>query len=339
MLSRVAHTLYWMSRYVERSENVARILDTNLQLLLDYRDLGNERLAAHWVPLLRSMGSEEQFFSLYPAANGANVTEFLTFRPDNPNSAVSCIAQARENARMVRDQIPIELWEELNRIHLFMRSGEAQDLWRSSPAEFFHAVKASSLYVQGLMQAAVCRDEGWNFMRAGKFLERADMTSRILDTRYESLPADPGGRSDESFREMEWVAILRSCSAWDAYRQIYSTVVRPERVVEFLLLSPDFPRSVRFCIEVLDEALRSLSGVARNRFSNPAEQRAGRLLAELEFGAVEEILAAGLHGFVDSLQIRINEIGAGLVESYFHRAFDEGEETFRQQEEQQQQRA
>ena len=143
MLSRVANSLYWMSRYIERAENIARIVDVNLQLLLDLRNLDEERLAKHWLPIVQTTGDEEQFFALHKKATAQNVTEFLVFQMDNPNSLVSSICSARENARMVRDQITIELWEELNRLYWFVRTPTARQVWRESPSEFFQQIKNS----------------------------------------------------------------------------------------------------------------------------------------------------------------------------------------------------
>ena len=143
MLSRVANCLYWMSRYIERAENIARLVDVNLQLLLDLRNLDDQRLAEHWMPIVQSTGEEAEFLKLHPRATGKAVTEFLVFDPANPNSLVSSICQARENARMVRDQITLELWEELNRLYLFVRSPQAREVWRQSPSDFFQQIKAS----------------------------------------------------------------------------------------------------------------------------------------------------------------------------------------------------
>ena len=188
MLSRVANSLYWMSRYLERAENIARIVDVNLQLLLDFRNLDDQALAGHWVPIVQSTGDEQAFFALHKKATGQTVTQFLVFQPENPNSIVSSVAQSRENARMVRDQITLELWEELNRIYLFIRSKEAREVWRRSPSEFFQEIKAASLHVIGIISATMVHDEGWWFVQTGQLIERADKTTRILDVRHQTLP-------------------------------------------------------------------------------------------------------------------------------------------------------
>ena len=333
MLSRVANSLYWMSRYIERADNIARILDVNLQLLLDFRRLDDEHLARHWTPIVQSMGEEEDFFELYDEANGRTVPEYFVFHRENPNSIVSSIAQARENARMVRDQITIEMWEEINRIHLLVRSERALDLWQSSPAELFHEIRASSCDLQGLIDSTIPRNEGWYFLQAGKYIERADKTTRILDLRHETLPARGVPVLVNQTDALEWSAILRSCSAWDAYRLIHGVVVGPRRVSQLLLLSPEFPRSVRFCVSELDLVLRALSGVQPGRFSNDAEKRCGRLLSELQFTEVGEIFANGLHDYLDNLQLRMNEIGEALFSIYIYHPFHEG---FSDQQQQQQ---
>jgi uncharacterized alpha-E superfamily protein len=338
MLSRVANSLYWMSRYIERAENIARIVDVNLQLLLDLRNLDEERLAKHWLPIVQTTGDEAHFFKLHKKATAQNVTEFLVFQMENPNSLVSSICQARENARMVRDQITIELWEELNRLYWFVRTPTARQVWKQSPSEFFQQVKASSLHIIGMTYATLIHNEGWRFTQVGKFIERADKTSRILDLRYETLPEKGVPQTVSETDALEWSAILRSCSAWDAYKTIHGAEVSPRLVAEFLLLNEDFPRSVRFCVGELNEALRKISGVAVGKFSNDAEKLAGRLEAELQFSTIDEIFAAGLHGYLDALQGKLNDIGAALFNAYIFQNFNNMEdEIMVQQEEQQQQ--
>lgn len=343
MLSRVANSLYWMSRYIERSENIARIVDVNLQLLLDFRNLNEERLAQHWLPIVQTTGDEQQFFQLHKKATGNAVTEFLVFQMENPNSIVYSICQARENARMVRDQITIEFWEELNRLYWFIKTPQARKVWSDSPSEFFQQIKSSSLHLIGLSYATLIHNEGWLFSQVGKFIERADKTSRILDVRYQvplekGAPVRNNGADINEADVLEWSAILRSCSAWDAYKSIYGAEVNPKLVAEFLLLNEDFPRSVRFCVTELNWVLRRISGVADGRFSNGAEKLAGRLVAELQFSTVDEIFDRDLHTYLDQLQTKLNDIGAALFDAYIFQKFNNLEdEIMVQQEEQQQQ--
>jgi len=340
MLSRVANSLYWMSRYIERAENTARLVDTSLQLLLDIRNLDEQHVAKQWLPIVQAAGDEEAFSKLHPKATGAAVTEFLVFQPENPNSIVCCISQARENARMVRDQITFELWEELNRLYLFVRSPQARKVWDRSPSEFFQEIKAGSLHLIGIASATLIHDEGWWFVQTGQFLERADKTTRILDVRYETLPEHGAPKTVSQAAALEWAAVLRSCSAWDAYRSFYGADVHPRLVAEFLLLNDSFPRSVRFCVSELNRAVRRISGVADGNFSNDAEKLTGRFLAELQFSTVDEIFDRGLHQYLDEAQTKLNDIGAALFRAYIFQPFQNpDEEHMVQQEEQQQQQS
>jgi uncharacterized alpha-E superfamily protein len=211
-------------------------------------------------------------------------------------------------------------------------------MWHDSPTDFFNEIKGSSLHLIGLSSATHIHNEGWWFSQIGHFIERADKTSRILDVRHHSLPARGVPNTVSQTESLGWTAILRSCSAWDAYKSIYGGEVNPRLVAEFLLLNEDFPRSIRFCADELNQALRQISGVAEGRFSNEAEKLAGRLIAELQFGTIEEIFEHGLHDYVDHLQSKLNAIGEALFKTYIFDAFlPAGDEAFVQQEEQQQQ--
>jgi uncharacterized alpha-E superfamily protein len=338
MLSRVASCLYWMSRHIERAENIARILDVNLQLLLDFRDTNENAVANHWLPIVQCTGDEELFAHLHSEATAATVSEFLVFEELNLNSIVSSICQARENARMVRDQITIEIWEELNRLYLFVTSPQARLVWSESPTDFFNQIKGSSLQLIGLSYATLIHNEGWWFAQVGRFIERADKTSRILDCRTHTLPARGFPETTHQFDALEWSSVLRSCSAWDAYKGTHGSELHPRLVAEFLLLNEDFPRSVRFCVRELNRALRRISGVPEGRFVNGAEKLAGRLVAELQFTTIQEIFDSGLHACIDEMQRKLNSIGDTLFNAYIFHAFTTSpNDHLVQQEEQQQQ--
>lgn len=338
MLSRVANSLYWMTRYVDRAENTARLVDVNLQLQLDVRPGPSGNQADRWLPLVESTGEAFLFHSLHGEVNGLTVSEFLVFQGENPNSILSSLTMARENGRMIRDQLAGELWEELNRLYLFIRSPEARALLRENPHDLFHRIKSGALLFQGLMDATLLRQEGWRFMGVGRNLERADQTTRLLDVRHGNFPKTGVPKADPVADASVWGAILRSASAWDSYRMIWGNDVSPRNVIQLLVLSDDFPRSVRFCVHEVNEALRAISGVARNQFSNEAEKLTGRLLGELTFSTVEDLCDRGLHGAIDDLQIRLGAIGDAVFEAYIHQSFQTtGEYELRQQEEQQQQ--
>jgi uncharacterized alpha-E superfamily protein len=327
-----------MARYIERAENIARIVDVNLHLLLDHRDLDEKRLIEYWLPIVQATGDEAAFFRLHRQASGLAVTEFLVFQPENPNSIVQCVCQARENARLVRDQITLELWEELNRLYLFVRSPRAREVWNRSASEFFQEIKAGSLHLIGIINATLVHDEGWWFVQAGQFLERADKTTRILDVRYQTLPERGVPAAITQTDALEWSAVLRSCSSWDAYRTIHGGDVHPRLVAEFLILNDNFPRSVRFCVDELNRAVRRISGVADGHFCNDAEKLTGRFLAELQFGVIDEIFESGLHRYLDEAQTKLNDIGSALFRAYIFQLFEtpDGAHMVQQEEQQQQ---
>jgi uncharacterized alpha-E superfamily protein len=235
--------------------------------------------------------------------------------------------------------VTAELWEEINRIYLFLNSPRARKEWRESPYDFFQTIKSTSLLLQGLTDSTVVRNEGWFFIQVGRYLERADKTSRILDVRHASLPARGAPPvAPNQADALGWAAVLRSCSAWDAYKALHGAEVQPALVAEFLLLSDDFPRSVRFAVRHLNIALRRISGVAEGRFSNQAEKLAGRLLAELQFSTADDIFEVGLHSYIDITQTKLNSIGEALFQAYIFQPFQTPDEhELRQQEEQQQQ--
>ena len=315
MLSRVADSLYWMSRYAERAENIARILDVNLQLMLDLPKLDPEEQKALWGPVLRSTGDHEDFYKHYKETTSENVIDFLTLHAKNSNSIINCITTARENARHVREQISLEMWEEINRTYLWMKSQTLKKIQRQGPYEFFTAVKNASHLFQGITDGTMTHGEDWDFIQVGKYLERCDMTTRILDANDEIFITRPAKNSHTS-GTLQWSAILRSCSSHDAYRKFYVAQVEPDKVVEFLILNEFFPRSIRFCAGALDEALRRISGCKDEHFTNQAEKLTGRLVAELNYSALEDIKTVGMHRYMDELQVKLNAVGEAIFQTY-----------------------
>jgi uncharacterized alpha-E superfamily protein len=219
-----------------------------------------------------------------------------------------------------------------------VRSPQARKVWQRSPSEFFQEIKSSSLHLNGIINATLVHDEGWRFVQAGQFLERADKTTRILDVRYQTLPERGAPEIVSPDNALEWSAVLRSCSAWDAYKTIYGADVHPRLVAEFLLLSDNFPRSVRFCVSELNRAIRRISGVVEGHFCNDAEKLTGRFLAELQFSGIDEIFEIGLHKYLDDAQIKLNNIGAELFRAYIYQQFEnpDGEHMVQQEKQQQQ---
>lgn len=335
MLSRVADSLYWMSRYIERAENIARLLDVNLQILLDFEAMDDAKLKEHWEPIIRAAGEEELFYKLYDQADSQSVTDFLTFNRDNASSVLSCMFAARENARMIRDQISTEMWQSLNDAYLFLKSTNAKKVWESGPYEFYKQIQDYSHLFQGMADSTFSHTEGFYFMQVGKYLERADKTSRILDIKYHILlPSvdEVGGAVDA----VQWGAILRSCSAFEAYHSLYVSSVNPMKVSDFLIFNQNFPRSILFCARHLDRNLHRISGCSHGFYSNEVERASGRLVSDLTYGNIEDAFKQGLHEYLEGLQANFVEIGKAMFDNYmFHPKLDMATEIAAQQQQQQ----
>jgi uncharacterized alpha-E superfamily protein len=333
MLSRVAHSLYWMSRYIERAENVARLLDVNLQLLLDFEGSSHAVPEDHWGSILASSGDDELFESFYEETNSRDVTEFMAFDSRNPGSILSCVYAARENARMVRDQISSEMWQAINELYLYIKERNVDDIRATGPSEFFQHIKISSHLFQGLTEATYSRNEGWEFIQFGKFLERADKTTRILDVKYHILlpsAVDVGGAVDTA----QWQAVLRSASALEAYRRFYVREILPWKVAEFLIFSDSFPRSLHYCMVRIDGFLRRILGETEARAASASARASRRLLADLQSLSITDVLEEGLHEFLLEVQKSLDRIGDEVVQTTMFYPIESGPE---EQQDQQQQ--
>lgn len=315
MLSRVADSLYWMSRYIERAENNARIAYVNLQLALDLANQPDSDPRQQWSPIISSLEENEIFNSLYAKPDSRAAIEFVSLQRKNSNSIYSCLAHARENARTTREQISSEMWEQINQLYLFIASDSAQELLRASPYEFFKRVIAGSHLFQGITHATMTHGQGWHFMRIGRLLERADCTSRILDIKYH-LILPTGEKVGGNIDTVQWMSVLRSCSALEAYRKTYVDQVAPWKVAEFLIMHAGFPRSIRFCIDFLDEALHCITGSDEARYANEAERLSGRLRYDVDFATIGEIFQFGLHEYLEGIQKRLLELNHALYEEY-----------------------
>lgn len=315
MLCRVAESLFWLSRYIERAENTARLVEVNLQLLLDYTpEQGVPE--DHWRPILRSLGDEALFQKFHTEATSETVTYFLTFDPRNPSCVAQCVALARENARMIRDQISREMWESLNRLHLFLKSPEATELCRAEPSEFFARVREGSHLFQGVVEATYPRELGYEFLAAGACLERAGKTTRMLDMKYHILlPSvrDVGGAVDTA----QWVAVLKSASALEAYHARFVLDVRPRLVAEFLIFSPGFPRSVLHCVRRLEDALKAVARSCAPGMAAKALALAAELRGLVECHDAHSIIAYGLHEFSLRVQEHLDALGLAVAEAFF----------------------
>jgi uncharacterized alpha-E superfamily protein len=225
------------------------------------------------------------------------------------------VTLARENARTVREQISSEMWEQLNRVYLYIQSPAAQTSFRESPIGFYRSLVDQFHSFQGITDATMTHGEGWHFLQAGKYLERADSTSRVLDFKYHVL-LPSGERVGGDVDITQWMAVLRSCSAMEAYLKLFHGRVTSWEVAGFLILHDMFPRSIRFSVDALDQALHSISGSDRGHFSNEAERLSGMLRSSLDYTTVDTIFQSGLHQYLDQTQTRIGEVSKALAETY-----------------------
>jgi len=318
MLSRVAESIYWINRYVERAENVARFVHVNLHLELDVPvldDASNALASAQWQPLIWTTGDEKIFVANYPEFSRENVIKFLTFDDNNPNSILSCVTRARENARQVRGCIDLEAWEHLNRFYHMLGSADARRRAAESPYDFYSEIRQASYLFEGIAEATMSRGEEWHFLKLGRYLERADQTSRILDVKYFILlpdPADVGSVVDD----LLWGALLRSVSGYEMFRRRHGRIL-PDKVVEFLVLDREFPRAVLASLLRAEESLLAVSGTPMGSFRNDAERRLSRLRSGIAYASVQEIIAQGLHEFLDGLQTGLLEAGDAISATFF----------------------
>ncbi|MEI8265992.1 MAG: alpha-E domain-containing protein [Betaproteobacteria bacterium] len=347
MLSRTADHLFWMSRYMERAENTARMLDVNYQtsLLPQSADMAEQG----WRGLLSISELTGTFEERYREVNARNVMDFMVRDEGNFSSIWNCLRAARENARAVRGTLTTEVWETQNQTWLEFNRLLKEGAFERDPGAFFEWVKFRSHLSRGVTVGTMLMDEALHFIRIGTFLERADNTARLLDVKYHALTGLAGGEffgpgqtqtqaqtqaqvqaqvqaqiqttggsalpSPGSAQEVDfyhWSAILRSVSGFEVYRKVYRNVIRPERVAELLILRPDMPRSLAAC---MNEVVSNLQNVA-NQQSAETLRRAGRLKSDLQYGRIDEILATGLHAYLTQFLDRVNDLGVGISRDF-----------------------
>lgn len=315
MLSRVAEDVFWMSRYVERAVAVARLIDVTLGLELDSGDAHDADL---WAPLLGPASMGESLSRLADTPTASEVRHHLAFDHENRNSLVSCVRRARSAARGVREAISSEMWEQVNTLYLSLVDERLAQEASESPHSFFRRMREGCQFFHGLADCTMAHDEAWDFVALGKYLERADCVSRMVYLQAHLLTAasvdDEGALRDPTVR---WLAVLRSCGSGEAYARYYSLRVEPARVVEFLLLNPSFPQSVRFSLGAAWSALKSIHDRRATPGAANADVRAlGLLRARLEHAAVDEVLEEGLHEFLAGVQTRIQTIADHVTRSF-----------------------
>ncbi len=291
MLSRTAENLFWMARHIERAENTARILDVaHSSSLLPLDIEGTE--AYLWYAPLNITGCAGGYEEKYGLARADAVTHYMALDPDNPASIFNCLRLARENARTVRGAITSEMWEVINATWLEVKRLAWQMTDEKYP-EFFDWVKDRSHLFRGVTLGTILKDITLSFIRLGTFLERADNTARILDVKYHILlpsVSDVGGAADY----YQWGSLLKSVSAFEAYRKVYRDVISPIRVAELLVLRDDMPRSLHACMNEVETSLLDINGAS----GREARRLAGELHANLHFGRIDDVFAQGLHEYL-----------------------------------------
>jgi uncharacterized alpha-E superfamily protein len=328
MLSRVASLIYWMSRYVERADNAARILEAESTLALDH----GHSAQGLWRAPLATAGDLDAFRALYGEPTAATALQFLLYSPGNPNSILSCVTRARDNARGTRESLPSDVLTALNRIYWQLNEASGSPSPKAPPSDLLESVRFGCALIQGLCEASLSRGEAWHFSQLGRMLERADQTSRLIDVKFFLM--FPAAIPSDAIEEARWLALLRSASALEMYRRQQGRVL-PREVARFLIYDLDFPRSLRHC---LDEAWRSLQALSPGGTRLEAGRRLGRLRSEFLYNDENAFLDGDLHQGLDSFQAELNQVSAAIDDAFFNpqslgarRAFGDGEAPEQQQ--------
>ena len=313
LLSRVAEAVYWLGRYIERAENIARYIGVNLNLQLDLP--GDP--AHQWQPLIDTSGDTEAFAERYGEATQARVIEFLAYDTENPNSIFSCLRQARENARSVRETISSEMWAQINSMYLQIQSQSSMPE-PERLLDAFREIRMGCHLFQGVTDATMTHNEPWHFLRLGCRLERADKTSRILDVKYFILFPSAARDVGTPYDDIHWAAVLKSVSGFEMYRKRYGRIA-PRDVVDFLVMDRHFPRAIHYCIRHASESLHAITGTQAGYFRFRCEQLMGQLRSELDYASTDTIIGDGLHEYLDGLQSKMNAIDSAIREEFISR--------------------
>ena len=307
MLSRTADHLYWMARYAERAENLARLLDVSYQMSLVPQSPSAH--ARNWGALLALNSLETSFAQQFSEINAENILRFMVSDADNPSSIYTCLRMARENAHAVRGTMTMEMWESVNTTWIELRNRSFEAIVSAGISEFFDWVKRRAALIRGVTFGTMLKDDALHFIRLGGLIERADNTARILD-RQCLIQQDISDEDASDF--YQWGALLRSLSAFQVYRMVYRDAITPARVAELLILNQDMPRSLHACV---DGVVRMLQLIA-NDSSAETQRRAGVLHASLHFGRIEDLLNYGLHDYLEDFMDHVYEIGEGIARSF-----------------------
>jgi uncharacterized alpha-E superfamily protein len=311
LLARHAEAAFWMARYVERAENLARLLDVQQVFASDSRD------PASWRSILQLNADEARFFKDHQTADRASVAHFYVLDQDNPTSIIFAIHAARENARALRPLIPTEMWMQLNIFHRRLYALGPADLSDARLTRTCGMVKENCQAHTGITDGTFFRDESWYFYSVGRWLERADQTTRLLDIKYHQL-LPRGADVGSAFDIGQWNSVLRSAAGYYAYRRVHSRAMSPGTVAGFLLHNRAFPRSVLLCVNDMDRTLHELRSRYGLRGGAAALERVDELLAELTGRSIEQVLGSGLHEFLDGFQKSLGLLAGDIAREFFH---------------------
>lgn len=316
MLSRVAENLYWIARYIERAENVARLLDDSFHLELDATGLGAGAGATGPVEsVLSILACREEFERRRPGGDRDAILRFLTFERDHPASILAMLGRARENARGTQETLSVEAWGQINRLYLYLSSTQAKRRFAAGPSAFYEGIKRACILFNGLVEGTLPRTEVYHFLQLGRYLERVSQMSRILNVKMADLREE--GPIDGPLQVVYWSSLLQSCSAYEAYLRQTQDEVHSEAVVHYLVLDRIFPRSMRFSVDRCCESLRTITGSDGDHVDTEAERLLGRLDSELRYLDVEELFRLGLDPFLRRVQDVCRQVGLEIYQTYF----------------------
>ncbi|HEX3483831.1 MAG TPA: alpha-E domain-containing protein [Micropepsaceae bacterium] len=306
MLSRVADNLYWNSRYIERAEHTSRLIAVKLESMIEESPREAE---LSWRRVVTALSGEK--FAPSAAADAFEITHALAFDPFNPSSLISSLRLARDNARQVREQISTEMWNRLNRLYLKLAPVDLATVWNDQPSLIFRETVEELHMLEGTTYSTMRHGEGWHFLQLGRYIERAQLVSRLLDLHF-----GPASRGDAAPTYLDWLVLLRFCTGFEAYCKVYTATIRRDHIAEFLLFDADFPHSVRFAIERMTEALSHVAIGAPTARRAACERLAGRLKAGMDFGQISELMGGGIDVFLANIVAQCEQIHEAIFSAY-----------------------
>lgn len=316
MLSRVAEAMYWMSRYVERAEHIARIVLVNSHMLIDLGELAQDMQEKQWLGVLRILRLDqraEMMLSGKPLV-GPHVSDFMA--NESNRNLIAALTKARENARSIRENISTEMWETLNTLYWSLMGDDVKQRFEECPEEVFHSVIMGSLLFQGVADQTLPHSQSWQFIQLAKYLERADMICRIVDTNFDILQSS-GDFCETPLRNIQWMGVLRSCCSIEAYRRKYIGDLDPLNLAAFLLLDDESPRNVRYSVKAAQEAIAGIASAVHPQETDSAERILGRLCARLEYAEMSELAGDNLKAFLNKIQTSLHEASIAIENAYF----------------------